>query len=388
MVGGNFDMVARTFQGLETILAAELEQLKVENIRIRKRAVQFTGDSKALYKTNYCCRTALNILVPIHEFTATGPETLYNYLLKFQWDQFMDIKKSFLVKVTINSKYFKHSQYVVHKIKDAISDYFTRKTMLRPSVDRINPDIVFNLHVSHDKCTLSLDSSGEPLFKRGYRVESGEAPLNEILAAGMVLISGWDGTGDLFDLMCGSGTILAEAGLIGMNVAPGSFRQNFGFMKWKDYDPDQFDIIKEESEKKINNNPSFTLHGNDIHRHVIRKAQKNMNRAGLAKFVKLSTGSAFDFIPKVQHGKLIMNPPYGERLKDDDVHFLYRQIGTALKTHFTGFEAWLLSSNKDAIKHVGLKPSFNTVLYNGPLECKFLKYELYEGSKKSKDIKK
>ena len=381
-----FNIVARTFQGLEEVLANEIREMGAEEISVLKRAVAFRGDLEMLYKTNFCCRTALNILVPIHEFIATGPDDLYRNLLKFDWDRYMDIKKSFLIKATIHSSLFTHSRFVVHRVKDAISDFFVKKTMLRPSVDRENPDIIFNIHVNHNKCSLSIDSSGEPLFKRGYRVEQGDAPLNEILAAGLVLLSGWDGKEDLYDVMCGSGTILIEAGLIGLNIPPGSFRDKFGFSRWKIFDENLFEHVRKESMSKVNENPSFALIGNDIHRHMTLKTIKNMKRAGLSRYNKMYTGSAFDFEPKTNSGKIIINPPYGERIKDDDIVHLYRQLGTLFKNNFTGFEAWILSSNIEALKHVGLKPSFKTTLFNGPLECKYQKYELYEGSKKMKDL--
>ncbi|MFC2118294.1 class I SAM-dependent RNA methyltransferase [Bacteroidota bacterium] len=380
----NFEILAKTFHGLEEVLAKELEELGASDISLRKRAVAFSGDKEMLYKANYHLRTALRILMPIHNFQADNEEGLYKGVKSFDWNKYIDEKKSIAIDSVVSSEYFRHSKYVALKTKDAIVDLIREKRGLRPTIDVKDPDVRINVHIYNDKITISLDSSGDPLFKRGYRASGGEAPLNEVLAAGIVLLSGWNKKSVFIDPMCGSGTLLAEAGMYAMGIAPGSIRRGFGFEKWKDFDEQLFENIRREALGDGTDN--IEIIGSDISRESIRMATYNIRKAGLGKTVKLKARSFEDFYPPEDAGGgvVIMNPPYGERLNTDDLIELYSRIGDNLKEKFSGYDVWILSSNVDAIKNIGLHASKKITLYNGALECKLLRYNMYTGSKKDK----
>lgn len=377
-----FDLVAKTFKGLETVLANELQAIGAQDIRIANRAVYFKGDNATMYKSNFFARTALRILVPVYSFKVTSDKELYDGARSFDWDNWMGLKDTFAVDSVINSGYFNHSQYVALKVKDAIADYFRDKTGSRPNVDPVAPDFQVHVHISNDDCTILFDSSGEPLYKRGYRQSGGPAPLNEVLAAGMILLSGWDGQTNFIDPMCGSGTLPIEAGLIAYNIPPGIFRKRFGFEKWKDFDDKLWlDITESYQERsKIDG----LIHGSDKLQGVIALARKNAAAAFLAKRIELRVSAIEEYQPPPGPGTVIINPPYGKRIRETELNSLYTILGDMMKKRFTGYEAWILSNNFESIKHIGLRATEKTILFNGALECRFLKYSLYEGSKKKK----
>ena len=380
-------MVATTFFGMEEILAKELLKLGAKSIEVKNRAVSFFGDKGFLYKSNLCLRTALKILVPAHRFLADNETELYEKIKAIQWENYMDSDDTILIDSILNTPHFNHTLFVSQKAKDAIVDRFRDKQGKRPSVDKLHPTLKLNIHIYKNEVTISFDSSGDALFKRGYRQETNLAPLNEVLAACMVMMSGWESHIPLLDPMCGSGTILIEAAMLAANIPAGYYRKSFGFMTWKDFDQELWDLIQESSINKISER-EVSITGLDISANVCKKAKENIKFAKLQEEIQIVNKSFFDYVPDKQRGTIIVNPPYGERMiKETDFNELYKSIGNKLKKDFMGFDVWLLSSNLEAIKHIGLRPSRKITLFNGALECKFLKFEMYEGSKKAKKQK-
>jgi putative N6-adenine-specific DNA methylase len=373
--------VAKTLYGLEKVLSEELISLGAGNVQTANRAILFEGDKSLLYRVNYSVRTALSVLMPLSDFRIRSKEDLYKGGSKIEWDRFMDTDDTFSIVPVINSPHFGHTGYAGLIIKDAIADYFRNKTGRRPSVDTTNPRILINLHISNDNVTISLDSSSVPLYKRGYRQEQTVAPLNEVLAAGILLLSGWNVSSTLTDPMCGSGTIPIEAGLIASKIPPGKFRQFFGFQKWKDFDEDLFEKIKLECNSQIQLSP-VKIFGSDISEEALKFANANVARAGLSDVITLEKSDFKDLKSIDEHGYLFLNPPYGQRIKPEEIDMLYGMIGTTLKHNFPGTTAWLITSNKESLKHIGLKPKEKYTLFNGALECVLLKYEMYTGTKK------
>ena len=374
----NFQITAKCLSGMEPILANELETLGAKGIQTQTRAVFFQGDTEMLYTANLHLRTALRLLKPIESFYAHDFGRLYKRIKRIEWDNYMQVDQTFAIDSVTFGKYFKHSLFTSLKVKDAIADYFREKTGERPSVDRDNPDILISIHIVDRQCTVSLDSSGMPLDKRGYKTESSEAPLSEVLAAGLILNSGWDGKTDFMDPMCGSGTIAIEAAMIAGNIAPGKFRK-FAFQQWSDFDETLWNKIKNQAEQAEIKSP-IKVSASDIHMQVADIARSNVQSAGLQDVIEVKNMDFFQSRPISKQGIIIMNPPYGERLdKDKDMDALYKQIGDHLKTYFPGWDAWIFSGNKSAIKHVGLKPSKKLNFLNGSIECKFHKFELYRG---------
>lgn len=374
----DFKMIATTFFGLEEVLAAELLRLGAKNIETHNRAVSFFGDEGFMYKANVCLRTALRVLKPIASATVYNEEQLYDEVQKVNWDKFMRVDQTLAVSAVLNTDNFNHNQYVAQKCKDAIVDQFRDKTGKRPSVDRDNPDFSLYVFIFKDQLQLMLDSSGVPLYKRGYRQETNQAPLNEALAAGMVLISGWDARlSALYDPMCGSGTILIEAALIAANIPPGFYRQDYSFKHWPDFNEELFDKIYEAAISKINNVPVDII-GTDLLPHSIQKARENARAARVDDMIRFLQADFFETSFGLEKKyTIITNPPYGERLKSQDVFALYKKTGDTLKHKYKGSNAWIISAGKDALKHVGLKTSRKITLFNGGLECKFCKYEMY-----------
>jgi len=377
---------AKTLYGLENILAGELEGLGASDIQPANRAVLFSGDKELLYKVNYCSRSALSFLVPLSGFRIRSKEDLYKKASEVEWSEIMDHDSSFSVAPVVRSELFTHSGYPALIVKDAIADYFREKTGKRPSVNTTDPDVVINLHISNDHADISLDSSVIPLYKRGYRAEQGLAPLNEVLAAGMLMLAGWDGTVPLQDPMCGSGTLLIEAQLIANKIPPGKFRQFFGFTRWKDFDETLFNKVKKESEAQIIKSGTLVT-GSDISEIAVRQAEANVRKAGLEGLVSIGLSDFRDVGRASDNGYLVINPPYGERLKPAEIENLYSMIGTTLKHHFAGNKAWIITSGKEYLNNIGLKPKKKYTLFNGALECVFAGYELYEGTKKQAGVK-
>ena len=376
-----FELVAKTFHGLEEVLAKELTELGASNIEIGNRMVAFTGDKALMYKANFCLRTAIRILKPIKHFKANTADEVYENIKSIAWENYLDNTKSFAVDAVVFSNEFRHSKFVAYKVKDAIVDYFRDKTGERPSVRINNPDVLLNIHIAEDRCTLSLDSSGESLHRRGYRQEAVEAPLNEVLAAGMILMTGWKGECDLIDPMCGSGTIPIEAALIARNIAPGVFRKEFAFEKWVDFDQDLFDsIYNDDSQEREFNHK---IYGYDNNPKANEIAIHNVKAAGLSKDIVLKLQPFQQFEQPKAKSIIITNPPYGERISTDDLLGLYQMIGERLKHAFAGNDAWILSYRDECFDQIGLKPSVKVELYNGALECQFRKYQLFDGKYKA-----
>ena len=376
-----FELVAKTFHGLEEILAKELTELGASNIEIGNRMVAFTGDKALMYKANFCLRTAIRILKPIKHFKANTADEVYDNIKSIAWENYLDNTKSFAVDAVVFSNDFRHSKFVAYKVKDAIVDYFRDQTGERPSVRINNPDVLLNIHIAEDRCTLSLDSSGESLHRRGYRQEAVEAPLNEVLAAGMILMTGWKGECDLIDPMCGSGTIPIEAALIARNIAPGVFRKEFAFEKWVDFDQNLFDsIYNDDSQEREFNHK---IYGYDNNPKANEIAIRNVKAAGLSKEIELKLQPFQQFEQPKEKSIIITNPPYGERISTDDLLGLYKMIGERLKHAFAGNDAWILSYRDECFDQIGLKPSVKIELYNGALECQFRKYQLFDGKYKA-----
>ena len=380
-----FQMLAKTFKGLEQVLAGELIELGANNVQIERRAVSFTGDKRMLYMANFCLRTASRVLVPIARFKAKKTDEIYEQVKQLDWSQYMTAKTTFQIDATVYSDWFRHSQFITYRVKDGIVDWWMEHGGVRPSVQLTNPDIYLNVHIAGEVVTISLDSSGESLHKRGYRVANTQAPINEALAAGMLLLAGWKGESDFYDPMCGSGTLLIEAALIARNIAPGIYRKGFAFEKWADFDADLFeDIYSDDSRERDFNHK---IYGSDAGYYAVQATTKNVHSANLQRDIEVKQIRVEELrlADRNTEGALVMmNPPYGERLSQDkDVLRLYQDMGTALKHQFSGATAWIISSNEDALKCVGLRPAKRVHLVNGDLDCLFNQYVLFKGDHKT-----
>ncbi len=374
--------VAKTFAGLENVLADELTQFGAKDVRTVKRAVEFAGDLELLYKVNLWCRTAINFMQLIKSFEVKEQQDLYDNLRKIKWEQYFDHSNTIAVKAVIFNTVFDNSHFVELRSKDAIADYFSEKFGSRPNVDTRDPDIKISIHLSKTTCKVSLDSSGAQLFKRNYRRSGGEAPLNEVLAAGLVKLTGWDKKSTLIDPMCGSGTIPIEAAMLAQNIPAGILRKKFGFQNWKNYEPKLFEEIKTKA-KELQKPPGKTIiEGHDISGRNIGIARQNTMQAGLLGTIHLQRNDFFSYTPVHKTGTLIINPPYGKRLKQDDLIEFYKKIGDTLKNKYEGYSAWIISQDYTPLKYIGLKPSGKLTVYNGPIECSYLKFEIYKGSRK------
>ena len=379
----NFPLIAKTFQGLEPLLAQELTELGASDIQIGRRMVTFTGDKEMMYRANFCLRTAIRVLKPIKLFKAKSADDVYDAVKAIDWSEYLTPQTTFAVDSVVFSPEFHHSKFVAYKVKDAIADQFRERTGTRPNVSVSNPDIQLHIHISDYDATLALDSSGESLHRRGYRQETVAAPLNEVLAAGIIMMTGWKGERDFIDPFCGSGTICIEAALIARGIAPGVFRQGYAFEKWPDFDRDLFEQVYNDD----SNEREFEHHiyGRDIDPKAVGIATRNVKAAGLAKDISIEEAD-FTKSPLLPAGEgegqaplLITNPPYGERISSPDLLGLYKSIGQKLKREFTGGEAWILSYREECFDEIGLKPSLKTPLYNGSLECELRKYVLFGG---------
>ncbi len=376
----NYFFTAKTLEGLEGVLAREVRELGGINVETGIRAVHFEGDKAMLYRANYRLRTAIRVFRQIDSFTFSTMDDFYINSLKVRWDLLMNLNDTFVVQSTvIQSDLFKNSMFASMKLKDAIADRFRQRTGQRPSVDTTDPDIIFHLHIAGQKCTISLDSSGESLHKRGYRQSQGDAPLNEVLAAGMILHTGWKGDSDFFDPMCGSGTLPIEAALIARNIPPGKFRKSFAFMNWRDYEPELFEKVKEEVEPA---DFKHKIYAADLLNKNVLSTQTNARNARVFNLITIGQSDFAENGQHLENGVIIINPPYGERMKNDDLGSLYGMIGERLKHHFMGNVAWILTSSAEMMQKIGLKPSAKIRLLNGALECSYQKFELFEGKRK------
>lgn len=372
-----FELIAKTFMGLENILAQELNELGAKDVEIGRRVVSFKGDKEMMYRANFQLRTAIRILKPILHFKAKSADDVYNEIKRLEWTDIIGAGKTFSVDSVVYSDEFNNSRFVTYKVKDAIVDYFREKTGKRPNISITNPDILLHIHISDTDATLSLDSSGQSLHRRGYRQESVEAPLNEVLAAGMILMTGWRGETDFIDPMCGSGTLPIEAALIACNMAPGVFRKGYAFEKWPDFDADLFEeIYNDDSREK-----EFKHHvyGYDVDIKAVNTANLNVKAAGLSKYITIKQQDFKDFTQPAEKSIIVSNPPYGERISTPDLLGTYKMIGERLKHAFIGNEAWILSYKEECFRQIGLKPSLKIPLYNGSLECEYRKYQMFDG---------
>lgn len=379
---GDFEMKVTTFFGLEEILASELQQMGGRNVEVFKRGVSVVGDMGFLYKANLCLHTALKVIIPIAKFTANNEQELYDNIKLIEWEKFISNSDTLMVEGVTNSEIFTHSLFVSQKVKDGIVDRFREKTGKRPDVDLIHPSFRLYVHIFKNEVSLHLDSSGEPLYKRGYRSDINEAPMKEVLAAGLVKLSGWEKHLQLIDGMCGAGTIAIEAALWANNIPAGYFRNEFGFMRWNNFDDALYETIHESSIQKIRED-KVDIIANDIETATYKKAITNTKNAKVDDVVTCTNQSFFDMMPSRGGGVVILNPPYGERMPVEEIETLYKEIGNKLKKDFKGFNAWIITSNPEGVKSIGLRPSRRIHLFNGSLECRFLKFELYDGSKKA-----
>ena len=377
----NFKMLAKTFYGFEDILEKELLQLGAQNLKKGNRFVTFEGDKGFMYKANLCLRTALKILKPIHSVRIQNEESLYKVFYNFPWGNYLDVNSKFVIDSVVNGQIFTHSQFASQKAKDGIVDQFRDRFGKRPTVDLNRPDLRINLHINNDYSTISLDTSGASLHHRGYRTVTNIAPLNEVLAAGLIQLSGWQANTDFLDPMCGSGTFLIEAAMFALKIPANINRKTFAFDKWKDWDPELFEIIKESQLKKVIN-PKIQINGSDKAPSAIEKAKQNIENANLSEFIQIQKKDFFQ-LDKQTKGPLhlMINPPYGERL-EGDINALYQGIGDGFKQSFPNTHAWLISSNMEAIKCIGLRPSRKIKVFNGKLESRLLYFPIYEGTKK------
>ena len=378
-----FELIAKTFMGLEPVLAKELAQLGASDVQVGRRMVSFMGDKELMYRANFQLHTAIRILKPIKHFKALSADDVYDGVKDIDWSEYIGLEKTFAVDSVVFSEEFRHSKFVAYKVKDAIVDQFRERTGKRPNISISNPDIRLHIHIAEDKCTLCLDSSGESLHRRGYRQESVEAPLNEVLAAGMILMTGWQGDCDFIDPMCGSGTLLIEAALIAHNMAPGLFRKEYAFEKWPDFDADLFDKIynDDSQEREFHHH----IYGYDIDIKAVNTARLNAKAAGLTSDITVEEQDFKDFVKPREKSIIVCNPPYGERISTPDLLGTYKMIGERLKHQFTGNDAWILSYREECFEQIGLKPSIKIPLYNGSLECEFRKYQMFDG--KIKDFR-
>ncbi len=378
-----FEMVAKTMKGLEAVLADELRSLGAENVSPGHRMVSFEGDLEMLYKANLGCRTALRILKPFYKFTANNPDTLYEKVKEFDWSTILSVDKTFCIDTVVYSDEFTHSRFVTYRVKDGIVDWFRDLygADKRPGVRLKDADIMINVHIAGEIVTLSLDSSGESLHKRGYRVAQTEAPINEVLAAGILLLSGWKGDTPLVDPMCGSGTFLIEGALIAANIWPGIYRKSFAFENWPDFDAELLERLynDDSGERAV----TCKIIGADISPKAIAIATENIKSAGLAQDIQLLNKplSQWEEAPQPA-GVFVTNPPYGERISVDDMDALYANIGSVLKNVFTGYHAWIIGYREEYFHEIGLAPSQKIALLNGALECELREYVIFTGNKK------
>ena len=373
----SFELIAKTFQGLEEVLAQELIELGANDVQIGRRMVSFSGNQEMMYRANFCLRTAVRILKPISHFRARNADDVYKAVKEIEWKDILDLDTSFVVDTTVYSTEFRNSKFVAYKVKDAIVDYFMEREGKRPNISVANPDLRLNIHIAEENCTLSLDSSGESLHLRGYRTATVEAPINEVLAAALIKMSGWKFDCDLIDPFCGSGTILVEAALMARNIYPGVFRQKFGFENWKDFNPELLSSIFEDD----SNERTFEhrIVGSDINLRAVEAALANAKAAGVADLITVEQREIRDFKKPEMPAVLITNPPYGERLRPEDLSDIYRTLGEKLKREFQGGEAWIISSREELFDSMRLRPSFKVPLQNGSLDCELRKYVTFEG---------
>jgi putative N6-adenine-specific DNA methylase len=370
-------MIAKTFFGLENVLAAELAELGAEQIEPGRRMCSFRGDQRLLYRANVACRTAVRVLKPIARFPADSPDALYRSTGRTHWLKHLSPDGTLAIDPVVHGGVFTNSLFAAQVAKDAIVDQVRRRTGRRPSVDLVDPELRINLHVDRNRVTVYLDSSGDSLHRRGYRTTAGEAPLNEVLAAGILKLTGWDAASPLADFMCGSGTIPIEAALVARRIAPGTIRRQFGYMRWKDFSKTTHEAVLAEARRQERPAVPFSIQGSDRDPRMIVLARENARRAGVDRDVAWHAEELSAVAPPAPGGTLVANPPYDERQKAPDVVELYRHLGDVLKHRWAGYTAFIFTGNLDAAKFIGLRPRERIRLFNGPIECRLLKFPIY-----------
>jgi putative N6-adenine-specific DNA methylase len=381
-MSNTFPLSATTLFGLEEILAEELRSLGAKNIRVQRRFVEFSGDQYIMYKANLWCRTAIRILKPIANFAIHKEKDLYNEIKKIRWDQYITTKSTIAIDSFVRNSIFTHSLYVSQLTKDAIIDQMRDKSGSRPGVDLKDPDLRLNLHIQHNNVVLSLDSSGDSLHKRGYRIQTNTVPLNEVLAAGILYLTGWDRNSSFIDPMCGSGTFLIEAAMMALGRIPGYYRSKFGFMRWLDFDAGLYRNIQDEAVKAEKDALAFPIEGSDVNKKTFQIACRNVQNAAMEDFIQIHHKAFEEQTPPPAPGVMVMNPPYGERQEVNQLPEKYKMIGDVLKSMYEGYTAYILTGNLQEAKHIGLKTSFRKELFNGAIDCRLLKYDMYAGSKR------
>ena len=371
----------KTLQSFEEMLATELKELGATQIEIGRRIVHCKGDMELVYKANLHCRTALRVLIPIVEFPIREADEIYTQALKTDWTQYLDLEQTFAIDPNVNSEFIRHSNYASVKLKDAIADCFNKNMNRRPDVNPDHPDVLFHLHIDNFKVSISLDSSGESLNRRGYRTKGARAPLNEVLAAGMIMMTGWQGESDFYVPMCGSGTLAIEAAMIAQNLPAQFLRNDFGFMRWNNFDKEVWHKVKKAAAEKIIT-AKHRIYASDADKWQLKVALENIENAGFEDVIETQVLDFIEARPQGESGVIVFNPPYGERMDEENLLILYKNIGDTLKHHWPGFTAWIISSNDEALKRVGLKAAKKIPLINGTLPCKFQRYDLFAGKRK------
>lgn len=382
----SYQLVTKTAAGLEEVLAAEIKALGAKNVRVLHRAVLCEGNKELMYRINYTVRTALKVLKPFKTFFAKNEDQLYKQAQEIHWFELLTTDQTFAIDAVVSGNFFTHSQYAALRLKDAIVDQFRDVYGIRPSINTLSPDLRINLHIRQDKVQILFDSSGESLHKRGYRKQVDKAPMNEVLAAGLIQLSGWQADCNFIDCMCGSGTLPIEAAMFAMNIPAGYYRKQWGFMKWPDYDEALWQRIKEEADSKICDF-DHEIWASDRSAKAVAIAESNLVHAHLTRDIHLMKKNMEDLTPPEGRGVVIFNPPYGDRLEEDDTDQAYESIGNTLKHNFKGFQCWLITDDAVALKHIGLKPSEKIPVWNGPLECRFVRFDIFEGSYKDMKAK-
>ncbi len=382
----SYQLVTKTAAGLEEVLAAEIKALGAKNVRVLHRAVLCEGNKELMYRINYTVRTALKVLKPFKTFFAKNEDQLYKQAQEIHWFELLTTDQTFAIDAVVSGNFFTHSQYAALRLKDAIVDQFRDVYGIRPSINTLSPDLRINLHIRQDKVQILFDSSGESLHKRGYRKQVDKAPMNEVLAAGLIQLSGWQADCNFIDCMCGSGTLPIEAAMFAMNIPAGYYRKQWGFMKWPDYDEALWQRIKEEADSKICDF-DHEIWASDRSAKAVAIAESNLVHAHLTRDIHLMKKNMEDLTPPEGRGVVIFNPPYGDRLEEDDIDQAYESIGNTLKHNFKGFQCWLITDDAVALKHIGLKPSEKIPVWNGPLECRFVRFDIFEGSYKDMKAK-
>jgi len=365
-------------KGLIDPLEIELKEIGLKVTGKTAGGVYFESNWEGCYRANLWSRIASRILKPVSDFTAYQPEELYQQILKHDFTKYIRPDQTLAIDVTVKESKMRDQRFIAMKIKDAIVDQFREKFGIRPNVDNEDPDLRVHVRAVKNQFNVAVDTSGKSLFIRGYRKETVEAPLKENLAAGLLRLSEWDQKSPLVDFMCGSGTFLIEAALMALNIAPGMHRSGFSFQRWINYDKEAWQRVMDEAMDAEKDTLDFQLYGYDIDRRAISIAKDNARSAGVDHVILFKKEPVATVEPPAEKGMCIVNPPYGARIGDEDnLRDVYRDLGFTLKHRFKGWDCWILSGNKDLIADLKLKSTRKYFIFNGNIECRFLKYSMF-----------